>query len=82
MRSFVCAQCHVEYYFKGEGVRRTPEEMIAYYEMLMEKYPILSIEDGLGESDWEGWRELTGLVVILGGVLLINLAKYRKGRSA
>ncbi len=48
-----------EYYLKGEGVTRSPEEMIEYYEMLIEKYPIISIEDGLSEDDWNGWKMMT-----------------------
>ena len=44
---------------KGEEVLRDTGEMIAYYEKLVEKYPILSIEDGLDENDWDGWQELT-----------------------
>ena len=40
-------------------IRRTTEEMIAYYEQLIERYPIISIEDGLAEDDWDGWAELT-----------------------
>ena len=47
------------YELKGEGVSRTAEEMVAYYEMLCAKYPIISIEDGLAEDDWEGWKLLT-----------------------
>lgn len=43
----------------GEGVVKTAEEMVAYYEMLCEKYPIISIEDGLAEDDWDGWKLLT-----------------------
>ena len=42
----------------GEG-DRTPAEMIAMYQTWIDKYPIVSIEDGLGEDDWEGWHELT-----------------------
>ncbi len=54
-----------KYYFKGESqmtgkeVIRTSEEMVDYYEALVDKYPIISIEDGLGENDWEGWKILT-----------------------
>ena len=54
-----------KYYFKGESqmtgkeVIRTSEEMVDYYEALVNKYPIISIEDGLGENDWEGWKILT-----------------------
>lgn len=40
-------------------IRRTTEEMIDYYERLIERYPIISIEDGLAEDDWDGWMELT-----------------------
>ena len=42
----------------GQGVKTT-DEMIAWYEELVEKYPIVSIEDGLGERDWDGWKKLT-----------------------
>ncbi|MGB9921097.1 MAG: phosphopyruvate hydratase [Moorellales bacterium] len=48
-----------KYVFAGEGVERTSGEMVEYYASLVEKYPIVSIEDGLAEDDWEGWRELT-----------------------
>lgn len=42
----------------GQGVKTT-DEMIAWYEELVKKYPIISIEDGLGERDWDGWKKLT-----------------------
>lgn len=41
---------------KGEEIVRDTSEMIAYYEELIGKFPILSIEDGLAEDDWEGWK--------------------------
>lgn len=53
------------YHFPGESkltgkeVVRDTSEMIAYYEELIEKYPIISIEDGLAEDDWDGWKEMT-----------------------
>lgn len=53
------------YYFpgesqmKGQEVLRDSEEMIEYYESLLEEFPIVSIEDGLEEDDWEGWKKLT-----------------------
>lgn len=47
------------YNFKGEGVVRTSDEMIDFYEKLVDKYPIISIEDGLDENDWAGWKKLT-----------------------
>ena len=48
-----------KYHLEGEGVVKTSEEMVAYYEMLVNKYPIVSIEDGLAEDDWAGWKLLT-----------------------
>jgi enolase len=52
------------YVFKGEGnganpINRNTNEMIAYYESLVDEYPLVSIEDGLDENDWNGWKELT-----------------------
>ncbi len=47
------------YNLAGEGVKRSPEEMVNYYEELCMKYPIISIEDGLAEEDWNGWKLLT-----------------------
>tara|TARA_B100000427_G_scaffold139153_1_gene115716 strand:+ start:7602 stop:8906 length:1305 start_codon:yes stop_codon:yes gene_type:complete len=47
------------YHFKGEGVVRTTEDMIQYYEELIDLFPIVSIEDGLDETDWDGWKKLT-----------------------
>ena len=54
------------YYFPGESrmggkeILRLREEMVDYYENLINRYPILSIEDGLNEEDWCGWKLLTG----------------------
>lgn len=48
-----------KYVLKGEGVEKTAEEMIDYYEKLVDKYPITSLEDGLAEDDWKGWSKLT-----------------------
>lgn len=47
------------YHLKGEGVTRTSEEMVSWYEEMVSKYPIVSIEDGLDENDWEGHKLLT-----------------------
>ncbi|MCQ4922871.1 phosphopyruvate hydratase [Tissierella carlieri] len=47
------------YNLTGEGRTLTVEEMIDYYEELVNKYPIISIEDGLAEDDWDGWKLLT-----------------------
>lgn len=48
-----------KYHLEGEGVVKTSDEMIDFYEQLIAKYPIISIEDGLDENDWEGWKKLT-----------------------
>lgn len=44
---------------KSGGVIKTTDEMIDFYEYLIDKYPIVSLEDGLGERDWDGWKKLT-----------------------
>lgn len=47
------------YLLPKSGIKRTPTEMVDYWEGLCTRYPIFSIEDGLGEEDWEGWQMLT-----------------------
>ncbi|MCM8711814.1 phosphopyruvate hydratase [Clostridium sp. SYSU_GA19001] len=49
-----------KYNLKGEGKVLTPAEMVDYYVNLVNKYPIISIEDGMAEEDWEGWKLITG----------------------
>ena len=74
-----------EYHFKREGgVVRTTDEMIKWYEELINKYPIVSIEDGLGEDDWDGWVKLTKTigdrVQIVGDDLFVtNTERLKKG---
>lgn len=48
-----------EYVLEGEGVAFNSEELVDYYDSLIEEYPIFSIEDGLDEDDWSGWAEMT-----------------------
>ncbi|GEL07507.1 phosphopyruvate hydratase [Salisediminibacterium halotolerans] len=48
-----------KYNLKGEGVVKTADEMVDFYEDLVSKYPIVSIEDGLDENDWDGFKKLT-----------------------
>ena len=50
---------HGRYRLRADRADKSREEMIAFYEQLLSRYPICSIEDGLGEDDWEGWRALT-----------------------
>lgn len=47
------------YYFWKTGEEFTCEEMISYWEKMAEKYPIISLEDGLAEEDWDGWKKMT-----------------------
>ena len=48
-----------KYHLEGEGKVLDTDEMIAFYKNLVEKYPIISIEDALSEDEWEGWKKLT-----------------------
>ena len=74
-----------EYHFKREGgVTRTSEEMVEWYTELVNKYPTKSIEDGLGEDDWDGWAKLTAAigdrVQIVGDDLFVtNTERLKKG---
>lgn len=66
------------------SVMRTTEEMISLYEKLCERYPLYSIEDGLNEEDWEGWKEITrrlgGEVQLVGDDLFVtNTERLKKG---
>lgn len=67
-----------------EGKERTSEEMIDYYEMLVEKYPMISIEDGLFEEDWDGWvklEERLGKKIQLVGddIYVTNIKRLQRG---
>ena len=67
--------------FEGpKGQKRTSEEQIDYLERLIEKYPIDSIEDGMGENDWEGWAMLTRRIgdrcQLVGDDLFVTNVKY------
>lgn len=48
-----------KYVLAGEGTSKTADEIIDFYEGLIDRYPIISLEDGLDEEDWEGWQRLT-----------------------
>ncbi|GGA44793.1 enolase [Kroppenstedtia guangzhouensis] len=72
------------YHLEGEGVSKSADEMITYYEELVQKYPIISIEDGLAEDDWEGWKKLTqrlgAKVQLVGDDLFVtNTARLHQG---
>ncbi|QOR34470.1 phosphopyruvate hydratase [Clostridium sp. 'deep sea'] len=72
------------YEFSGEGVSRTAEELVSYYEELVNKYPIISIEDGMSEEDWSGWKLMTerlgNRIQIVGDDLFVtNTERLAKG---
>ncbi|MHC4379879.1 MAG: phosphopyruvate hydratase, partial [Planctomycetota bacterium] len=52
-------EIHKDGIYTFEGQRKTAEEMVAFYKEWCDKYPIVSIEDGLDEEDWDGWKALT-----------------------
>ena len=73
-----------KYVFEGEGVTRTTKELVDYWESLVDKYPIISIEDGMAEDDWEGFKMLTDRVgdrvQIVGDDLYVtNTERVKKG---
>jgi len=68
---------------KSDGGKRTAEEMVAYYEDLARKFPIISIEDGCAENDWDGWKRLTDalgskLQLVGDDLLVTNVEFLRK----
>jgi len=72
------------YDMAGEGVKKTAEQMVDYYEEMINKYPIISIEDGLAEDDWEGWNLMTkrlgNRIQIVGDdIFVTNTGRLRKG---
>ncbi|TEB12913.1 phosphopyruvate hydratase [Pelotomaculum propionicicum] len=67
-----------------EGSKRTSGDMVDYYSKLVDKYPIVSIEDGLAEDDWDGWKELTGklggkIQLVGDDIFVTNPEIFRKG---
>ena len=73
-----------KYCLKSEDKKLTSKQMIDYYEDLIEKYPLLSIEDGLAEQDWKGWETMTdrleGAIQIVGDdIFVTNPEIFSKG---
>jgi len=73
-----------KYILKSENKKLNAEKLIDYYENLVEKYPILSMEDGLAEQDWKGWELMTnrmeGSIQIVGDDIFVTNPKiFRKG---
>lgn len=73
-----------KYVLAGEGRELTSDEMVDYWEKLVEKHPIISIEDGMAEEDWDGWKTLTSRignkVQLVGDDLFVtNAQRLQKG---
>jgi len=73
-----------KYYFWKSKQLFTTDELVAYYEMLSDKYPIISLEDGLAEEDWDGWKKLTDKlgkkIQLVGDDLFVtNTERIKKG---
>ena len=68
------------YYLKGAGLKLTTDELIDYYQTLLDKYPIISIEDPLDENDWQGFQKMTKIygdkISIVGDDLFVTNKKY------
>ena len=69
---------------KSDGSKRTADELVDYYEILSKRFPIISIEDGCAENDWDGWRKLTARlgkkIQLVGDDLFVtNVEFLRKG---
>ena len=72
------------YHYEGEGKRRSPDEQAAYLAQLASRYPIVSIEDGMAEDDFAGWKRLTTLIgdkcqLVGDDVFVTNVARLAQG---
>lgn len=73
-----------KYYFWKSNKLKTTDEMIEYFEKLTKKYPIISIEDGLAEEDWEGWSKLnkkigSNIQIVGDDLFVTNTKRLKKG---
>jgi enolase len=72
------------YDLKGEGKKKSSEEMVKFYEEWIRQYPIVSLEDGMSEKDWKGWKLLTDQLgkkvqVVGDDIFVTNTAIFKKG---
>lgn len=72
------------YDLKGEGKKKSSEEMVAFYEDWVKRYPIISIEDGMSEKDWKGWKLLTDrlgkkIQIVGDDIFVTNTSIFKKG---
>lgn len=71
---------------KSDGSKRSSAEMVEFYQNLVENYPIISIEDGFAEDDWEGWKLMTDALgdkiqIVGDDIFVTNLERFKKGVS-
>ena len=69
---------------KSDGSKRSSTEMVEFYRNLVESYPIISIEDGFAEDDWEGWKLMTDALgdkiqIVGDDIFVTNLERFKKG---
>jgi enolase len=69
---------------KSDGSKRSSVEMVEFYQNLVENYPIISIEDGFAEDDWEGWKLMTDALgdkiqIVGDDIFVTNLERFKKG---
>jgi len=81
---FFDAEQNAYVFKKSDGSKRTAEELVDYYEILSKRFPIISIEDGCAENDWDGWKKLTARlgkkIQLVGDDLFVtNVEFLRKG---
>jgi enolase len=81
---FYDAESNVYVFEKSDGSKKTVEELISYYVDLCARFPIISIEDGCAENDWDGWKKLTAklgneIQLVGDDVFVTNVAFLRKG---
>jgi enolase len=75
------------YHLAGEGRKLSADELVGYWQELCDRYPVVSIEDGLAEDDWDGWAALTSAlgrrVQLVGDdIFVTNIDRLRRGVSA
>jgi enolase len=76
-----------QYHLAGEGRKLSADELVGYWQELCDRYPVVSIEDGLAEDDWDGWAALTSAlgrrVQLVGDdIFVTNIDRLRRGVSA
>lgn len=69
---------------KSDGSERSSSEMTEFYQSLLDKFPIISIEDGFAEDDWEGWKQMTDVLgekiqIVGDDIFVTNMERFKKG---